>query len=280
MAGDQAGHERAVTVRVEVRRGSGACDSNDRSGPLMILPGVARPSTGDTPVSIIATSTPGAGVARRSTKLGAPMIAVVFAIEYGSIVPGRTSSLRPGSVLHRPPNRPPPPHPPRRTGPRRERSTPAYGQNPTTCSKETTERTATRTSPTPASTVRVVDVGFATDSPPARRPHCSRRINVPSGRELRNVTTRTVGSATESDRWHIALPLADARRSISMRRVSRSILFGVHAHSDAKSRLRSRAFPSSCCCRAPRCRRFVAPRWPVGTDGRGGDRFATDCRSA
>ena len=36
----------------------GAWDSNDRSGPWMTLPAVARPSTGATPVSITATSTP------------------------------------------------------------------------------------------------------------------------------------------------------------------------------------------------------------------------------
>ena len=36
----------------------GACDSSDRSGPLITLPGASRPATGETPVSMTATSTP------------------------------------------------------------------------------------------------------------------------------------------------------------------------------------------------------------------------------
>ena len=36
----------------------GAWDSSDRSGPWMTLPGVLSPSTGETPESITATSTP------------------------------------------------------------------------------------------------------------------------------------------------------------------------------------------------------------------------------
>lgn len=50
-------------------------------------------------------------------------------------------------------------------------------------------------------------MGFATDSPPARRPSCSRRINVPSGSNLGPPSRRAEELDGKRDRWHTTLRL-------------------------------------------------------------------------
>ena len=58
VAGDQAGHERAVAVGVEVASGSAPATRARGRARRSSLPGASRPATGETPVSISATSTP------------------------------------------------------------------------------------------------------------------------------------------------------------------------------------------------------------------------------